>query len=72
MLSWLWLLPPLVAAAPFDLPGAEITVLVLGWVLVWALLSRLHPLGQFWHDAWAGTRLISAPAMTTTVKASKP
>ena len=60
VLSWLWLLPPLVAAAPFDLPGAEITVLVLGWVLVWALLSRFHPQRQFLHDALAGTRLIHA------------
>ena len=29
------------------------------WVLVWALLSRFHPQRQFWHDAWAGTRLVS-------------
>ena len=58
VLSWLWFLPPLVAVAPFGLPAAEITVLVLGWVAVWALLSRFHPLRQFWHDAWAGTRLV--------------
>ena len=36
-------------------------VLLLGWVAVWALLSRFHPDRQFWHDAWAGTRLVSAP-----------
>jgi hypothetical protein len=24
------------------------------------LLSRLHPQRQFWHDAWAGTRLVDA------------
>lgn len=58
VLSWLWFLPPLVAAAPFSLPAIEVAVLVLGWVLVWALLSRFHPLQQFWHDAWAGTRLV--------------
>jgi hypothetical protein len=28
---------------------------------VWALLSRFHPQRQFWHDAWAGTRLVDAP-----------
>ena len=67
VLSWLWLLPPLVAAAPFDLPGAEITVLVLGWVLVWALLSRFHPQRQFLHDALAGTRLIHAARPVTAV-----
>ena len=57
-LSWLWFLPPLVAIAPFSLSGAEIAVLVLGWVAVWALLSRFHPLQQFCHDVWAGTRLV--------------
>lgn len=62
MLSWLWFLPPLAAIAPFRLSGGESAVLVLGWVVVWALLSRFHPQRQFWHDALAGTRLItSAP-----------
>lgn len=60
VLSWLWFLPPLAAIAPFGLPGAESTVIVLGWVLVWALLSRFHPSQQFWHDALAGTRLIDS------------
>ena len=58
VLSWLWFLPPLAAVAPFRLSGPEIAVLLLGWVAVWALLSRFHPQQQFWHDAWAGTRLI--------------
>jgi len=56
--SWLWFLPPLAAMAPFQLSGAESTVILLGWVAVWALLSRFHPEGQFWHDALAGTRLV--------------
>jgi uncharacterized RDD family membrane protein YckC len=30
----------------------------IGWVPIWAILSRFHPLGQFWHDALAGTRLV--------------
>jgi diacylglycerol kinase (ATP) len=30
-----------------------------GWVVIWAILSRFHPQGQFWHDAIAGTRLIT-------------
>ena len=59
--SWLWLLPALAAVAPFRLTGPETALIVAGWVLVWALLSRFHPLRQFWHDALAGTRLISAP-----------
>jgi len=57
-LSWLWFLPPLAAIAPFHLTGAESALIITGWVIVWALLSRLHPQGQFWHDAWAGTRLV--------------
>ena len=58
--SWLWFLPPLVLTWPLNLPVLEITVLLLGWVVVWALLSRLHPQRQFWHDALVGTRLVSS------------
>ena len=57
--SWLWFLPALAAMAPFKLSGAESAIIVLGWVAVWAILSRFHPLQQFWHDALAGTRLVS-------------
>ena len=58
---WLWFLPPLVVLAPFQLEGVESVVIVLGWVAVWAILSRFHPQQQFWHDALAGTRLVSTP-----------
>jgi uncharacterized RDD family membrane protein YckC len=58
LLSWVWLLPPLMALAPYHLSGAEVALLMLGWVLVWAILSRFHPERQFWHDALAGTRLV--------------
>ena len=64
VLSWIWFLPPLVAAAPFNLPGAEVVVIVLGWIAVWALLSRFQPQGQFWHDVWAGTRLVSSQPLS--------
>jgi uncharacterized RDD family membrane protein YckC len=60
VLSWIWFLPPLALIAPFSLSTGETVVLVLGWVSVWALLSRFHPRQQFWHDAWAGTRLVSS------------
>jgi uncharacterized RDD family membrane protein YckC len=59
-LSWVWFLPPLVAASPFQLTGAEVGVITLGWIAIWALLSRFQPQGQFWHDVWAGTRLVSS------------
>jgi len=59
LLSWLWFLPPLAALTPFKLSGGETAVIVLGWVLVWALLSRFHPHRQFLHDALAKTQLVS-------------
>lgn len=59
-LCWLWLLPPLAVLAPFHLPMMEVAVLTLGWVAVWALLSRFHPQRQFLHDVLAGTRLVQA------------
>ncbi len=58
--SWLWFLPPLVGTWPWHLPALEVAVLTLGWVAIWALLSRFHPQRQFLHDALAGTRLISS------------
>lgn len=58
LLCWLWFLPPLAAGGAFGLPGTEVAVLLVGWVLVWALLSRFHAQGQFVHDAMAGTRLV--------------
>lgn len=64
LLSWVWFLPPLAAVAPFRLGGGESAVLIFGWVIVWALLSRFHPERQFWHDAWAGTRLIPSKPLS--------
>ncbi len=63
LLSWLWLLPPLAVSGLVGLPGGELTVLLFGWIAIWALLSRFHPERQFLHDALAGTRLVhQAPA----------
>jgi len=58
--SWLWFVPPLVVTWPLGLPALEVAVLTLGWVAIWALLSRFHPEQQFWHDVLAGTRLVSS------------
>lgn len=63
-LSWIWFLPPLLTVSPFQLSGGEVTVLVIGWVAIWALLSRFQPDRQFWHDAWAGTRLVQSSPMS--------
>lgn len=56
--SWLWVLPPLVVSWGFELRGGEAIVIFIGWVAVWAVLSRFHPHQQFWHDALAGTQLV--------------
>jgi uncharacterized RDD family membrane protein YckC len=58
--SWLWFLPPLALLAPFAPKPGTAAATLLGWVLLWALASRLHPQRQFWHDALAGSRLVSA------------
>ena len=59
VLSWMWFLPPLGLGWIFGLPAVAIAVIALGWVIAWAVLARFHPQKQFWHDAMAGTRLIS-------------
>jgi len=60
ILSWLWFLPPLGVAWRFELNGPESIVIVVGWILIWGILSRFHPQRQFLHDAMAGTRLVSS------------
>jgi uncharacterized RDD family membrane protein YckC len=58
----LWFAPPIAVFAQQKITDWKpITLVFLLWVLFWAALSRLHPQRQFWHDAWAGTRLIDAP-----------
>lgn len=69
LVAWLWLLPPLAVSGLAGLPGGEMTVLLCGWIVIWALLSRFHPQRQFLHDAIAGTRLIhAAPADSVPLK----
>jgi hypothetical protein len=59
MACWLWFLPPLLVTLPLALPAREVAVLTLGWVAIWALLSRFHGQRQFMHDVLAGTRLVT-------------
>ena len=54
----IWVLPPLAALASRKFTLPELGVIFFGWIAFWALLSRFHPERQFWHDAWAGTRLV--------------
>lgn len=66
VLAWLWFVPALaaIAFAPVKLSAPESVLLLGAWVIVWALLSRLHPQGQFLHDALAGTRLVCTPPLS--------
>jgi uncharacterized RDD family membrane protein YckC len=64
LLSWLWFLPPLALMAPFKLSGAEVSLITSGWIIFYALLTRLHGQRQFVHDALAGTRLINHAPMS--------
>jgi uncharacterized RDD family membrane protein YckC len=56
----IWFAAPLAAYSSGRFSLRELAVIAAGWVAVWALLSRFHPERQFWHDAWAGTRLVDA------------
>jgi uncharacterized RDD family membrane protein YckC len=58
--SYIWLLPPLAAFSTSRVSVGAVSLMVLGWVAFWALLSRFHSERQFLHDALAGTRLLPA------------
>ena len=60
VLSWAWFIPPLLVSALAQWTPSASTLAVVGWIVFWATASRLHPQRQFWHDAWAGTKLISS------------
>ena len=64
VLSWVWFLPPLAVLAPLELTCQETLLLCSGWILIWALLSRFQAQKQFWHDIWAGTRLIHSEPLS--------
>lgn len=63
VLSWAWFWPPLVLAwlAQWH-QTAQIFGIMLGWILIYANLSRLQPQRQFLHDHACGTRLIDTRA----------
>jgi uncharacterized RDD family membrane protein YckC len=62
VLCSVWVLPPIAVFARQHLVDWKpVTAAFCGWIAFWALLSFLHPQRQFWHDAWAGTRLVDAP-----------
>jgi uncharacterized RDD family membrane protein YckC len=63
VLCYLWFIPSLLAGYLTHAQGGAMAVLMVGWVLIYALLSRFHREKQFLHDALAGTRLVEAPRL---------
>lgn len=62
LLCSIWVVPPLAFFAQQRVTDWKpVTAALLAWVAFWALLSRFQPQRQFWHDVWAGTRLVEAP-----------
>lgn len=59
VLSWVWFLPSLILGW---VAGWHETKMIYGimvvWIGIYALFSKLHPQKQFWHDGLCGTRLI--------------
>lgn len=63
--SWVWFVPALATAWWAGLhSAAQIFALLLFGVMAYALLARLHPERQFWHDALCGTRLVTSRPTT--------
>jgi len=60
VVSWVWLLPPLMLAWLLEFGVALSAFITFDWIVFWAALSMLHPEKQFWHDAWVGTRLVTS------------
>jgi len=61
VLCGVWVIPPLAYFAHQPVHDWKpVTAALVGWIAFWAALSWLHPQRQFWHDHWAGTRLVDA------------
>lgn len=58
VLGWLWVLPGL-SLWTLGVRGWGLAGSVLAWMLIYGLLSRLHPQRQLLHDAICGSRVIN-------------
>lgn len=64
LLCWVWFMPALLVDWMASLPTQSALVILAGWIAIWAMMSHFHPQGQFWHDAWAGTRLVHSKPLS--------
>ena len=71
LFSWVWFLPPLCIAWMFSYSGLDSLLMLSAWVAVWAFLTRFQTQGHFWHDIWAGTRLIRFKPISSADRVSE-
>jgi uncharacterized RDD family membrane protein YckC len=66
LLCWIWFVPALASVHLSGVKGGlPAAAAVLAGIATYAMLTRLHPQRQFWHDAVCGTQLVDArPAPT--------
>ena len=65
---WAWIVPGALLASALHWGPWQSLGAVAAWIVIYALLSRLHPQRQFWHDALCRTRLVTFRA--TPLKAA--
>jgi len=56
---WVWIVPGALLASALHWGPWQSLGAVAAWIVIYALLSRLHPQRQFWHDALCRTRLVT-------------
>lgn len=61
LLSWMWVLPALVASLALDLHRWQALGAVFAGILLWSLTAFLDKDRQFLHDKLSGTRLVQLP-----------
>jgi len=71
LLSWIWLLPPLLVSKLLGWTALQSLGMCSLWVGLWAFSSCFQSQGQYWHDVWAGTRLIDVRP-TTSISNREP
>jgi uncharacterized RDD family membrane protein YckC len=70
VLAWLWFIPPLLVTQLVEsLSLRQQGLLVLGWVMLYALISRFSASRQFIHDRLCGSQLVSVLPKGEAVKA---
>ena len=66
VLAWIWFVPPLTMTWLLNGSSGLGVLAVCVWVVFWALLSKLHPDKQFWHDEWSKTRVVDTRQKTSS------